>query len=140
MAADHFGKLDVVAHGRRDENLAALVIVGDDRGHVGHVATVILEVKAPCPDHPAREADAHRRDQVGELVDEEVGVHAPAELPVAPPLGVLGPVERHVGSQAEISPQEHLPVHGLGVHVLGERIIAPLALVAVAVVATSGPA
>lgn len=42
-AANHLGKLDAVADGRRDEDLAALVIVGDDRGHVGHVVTVILQ-------------------------------------------------------------------------------------------------
>ena len=46
VAADDLGKLDVVAHRRRDDDLAALVVVGDDRGHVGHVAAVIFEVQA----------------------------------------------------------------------------------------------
>jgi hypothetical protein len=68
-------------------------------------------------------------------VHEQVGVHAAAELPVAAPLGVLGAVERHLGGEAELRAEEHLPVHGLGVHVLGEGIIPPLPHLAVAVIA-----
>ena len=60
VAADDLGKLDVVAHRGRDDDLAALVVVGDDRGHVGHVAAVVLEVEPAGADDPAREADAHR--------------------------------------------------------------------------------
>ena len=128
-------KLDVVAHRRRDQDLAAFVVVGDDRGHVGHVAAVVLEVQSAGADDPAREADAHRQDQVRELVDEQVGVHATAEVPVAAPLGISGAVERLVGRQAELGPQEHLPVDGLGGHLLEERIVPPLALAAVAIIA-----
>ena len=70
-----------------------------------------------------------------ELVDEQVGVHAAAEVPVAAPLGVTGAVERLVGCQAEIGSEEHLPVDGLRGHVLEERVVPPLAPVAVAVIA-----
>src|SRR5437660_5044918 len=38
-----------------------------------HVPPVVLHVDAAGPDHPAREPDAHGRDQVGGLVDEQVG-------------------------------------------------------------------
>ena len=135
VAADDLAKLHVVAHRGRDQDLAAFVVVGHDGGHVGNVAAVILEVKAAGADDPLREPNAHRDDQVGELVDEQVGVHAAAEIPVTAPLGVLGAVERHVGSEAELGAQEHLPVDGLGVHVLAQGVIPPLAAVAVAVVA-----
>ena len=108
----------VVAHRRGDDHLAALVVVGHHRRHVGDVAAVVLQVEAAAADDPAREADAHRLDQVRELVDEQVGVHAAAEVPVAAPLGELGAVEGHVGGQAELGPQEHLPVDRLGGHVL----------------------
>ena len=127
VAADDLAELGVVAHRGRDDHLATLVVVGHHRRHVGHVAAVVLEVEPAAADDPAREPDAHRLDQVGELVHEQVGVHAAAEVPVTPPLGVLGAVERLVGSQAEVGPQEHLPVDRLGVHVLDQRIIPPLA-------------
>ena len=118
VAADDLAELDVVAHRRRDQDLAAFVVVGDHRGHVGHVAAVVFQVQAAGADDPAREPDAHRQDQVRELVDEQVGVHAAAEVPVTAPLGIPGAVERLVGCQAELGPQEHLPVDGLGGHVL----------------------
>ena len=135
VAADHFGKLGVVAHRGRDEDLAALVVIGDDSRHVGHVAAVVFEIKTAGSHHAPGEPHAHRLDQVRELVHEEVGVHAAAEVPVAAPLRVLGPVERHVGGQPEFGSQEHLPVDGLGVHVLGQAVIPPLAFIAVAVIA-----
>ena len=68
----------IVDHRGGDNQLAAFVVVGDDGGHVGHVAAVIFEVETAGADDPAREPHAHRLDQVGELVDEEVGVHAAA--------------------------------------------------------------
>ena len=94
VAADHLAELHVVAHRRGDDDLAALVVVGDHGGHVRHVAAVVLEVDAAAADHARREAHAHRRDQVRRLVDEQVGEHAAAEGPVAAPLRLHGPVER----------------------------------------------
>ena len=105
MSADHLGELDLVAHRRGDQDLAALVVVGDHGRHVGHVAAVILEIEAAGADHPPRESDAHRGDQVGELVDEEVGVHAAAEIPVAPPLGVLGRLNGISGARPKSVPR-----------------------------------
>ena len=128
LAADDLAELGVVAHGRRDDDLATLVVVGDHGGDVGHVAAVIFEVEAAAADDPPREPDAGRLDQhVGELVDEQVGVHPAAEVPVTTPLGVLGAIERLVGGEAELGPEEHLPVDGLRVHVLGQGVVAPLA-------------
>ena len=46
VAADHFGKLHVVAHRGGDQDLAAFVVVGHDGRHVRNVAAVVLEVKA----------------------------------------------------------------------------------------------
>ena len=76
-------------------------------------------------------------------MDEQVGEHAPAERPVAPPLGEDRPVERHVlrlrpellPVHVEFVPEEHVPVDRLGVHVLGDRVVPPLADVRVAEVA-----
>ena len=118
MAADHLGELHVVAHRGRDQDLAAFVVIGDDGGHVGNIAAVVLEVKAAGADDTLGESNAHGRDQVGELVDEQVGVHAAAEIPVTAPLGVASAVKRLIGGQAEVGPEEHLPVDGLGGHVL----------------------
>ena len=135
VAPDHFGELDVIAHRRRDQDLAAFVVIGDHSSHVGHIAAVILEVQAAGADDSSRESNTHREDQVSELMDEQVRIHPTAEVPVAAPLGVLGPVERHVGGKTEVGPQEHLPIDSPGVHVLGELVITPLAAVTVAVVA-----
>ena len=135
VAADDLGERGIVAHRRGDDDLAALVVVGHHGGDVGNVAAVILHVEPAAADDPAGEADARGQEHVGELVDEQVGVHAAAEVPVTAPLGVLGPVERLIRGEAELGPQEHLPVDRLGGHLSQERVVPPLADVAVAVVA-----
>ena len=72
---------------------------------------------------------------MGELVNEQVGVHTATEVPVTTPLGVAGTVERLVRGQTEVGSQEHLPIDRLGVHVLGQLVVTPLANVAIAVIA-----
>ena len=135
MAADHFAELNIVAHRRGDDDLSAFIIVGDHGGNVGNVAAVVFEIEAAGTDDSFRELQAHRLNQVGELVDEEVGVHAATEIPVTTPLSIAGSIERLIRREAEFGAEEHLPVNRLGVHVLGQRVVAPLAHVAVAVVA-----
>ena len=71
-------------------------------------------------------------------MDEEVGVHAAAEVPVAAPLGELGAVEGLVRGEAELGAEEHLPVDRLGIHVLAKLVVPPLPHRAVAVVAGLG--
>ena len=99
----------------------------------------------PPPTTRAGIAHAHRRDHVRGLVDEQVGEHAAAEVPVAAPLGEDGPVERHAagpsgtpGTTEKLMAEEHVPVDGRRVHVLGQRVVAPLADERVAVVAGLG--
>src|SRR5262245_4943787 len=133
----------VVAHGRGHEDLAPLVVVGDDGGHVRDVAGVVLHVDAAAANDAARVADAHGRDQVRRLMDEQVGEHAAAEWPVAAPLGVHRSVERHVlrrrpegfAADVELVAQPQIPVDRGRVHVPGQRVVAPLADVRVAEVA-----
>src|SRR5262249_58790967 len=62
-AADDLAELRVVAHRRRDDDLAALVIIRHDGGAVGHIAAIVLQVDAAGADDAPRVAHAHRRDQ-----------------------------------------------------------------------------
>ena len=50
LAADHFAT-GVVNHGGGDDQLAALVVIGDDGGHVRHIAAVVFQVEAAAADH-----------------------------------------------------------------------------------------
>ena len=70
-----------------------------------------------------------------ELMDEEVGVHATAKVPIASPLGVASAIERLVGRQAKVGPQKHLPVDSFRGHLLEQGIVPPLPLIAVAMIA-----
>ena len=126
----------VVAHRRGDDELAALVVVGDDGGHVRHVAAVVLQVDAAAADHAGRVAHAHRRDQVRRLVDEQVGEHAAAERPVAAPLRRTRPGRtallrrRPSGSPCTTRswwPRNMSQSIVFGVMSLRQRVVAPLA-------------
>ena len=85
------------------------------RGRVGHVAAVVLQEDAAAADHAPRIAHAQGDQDRRQPVNEQVGVQAGAERPVAAPLPEDRPVERHVGGQAESVPRNIFQSMFLGV-------------------------
>ena len=79
------------------------------------------------PDHAGWEPQAGGLEHRGGAMHEEVGEHARAKWPVAPPLGVEGPIEVHQRREAGIDAQPPLPVDGRRAHGGVELVVAPLA-------------
>ncbi len=83
-------------HRGSDQPLHTFREVGHNGGHIWHVAFVVFQENAARSHNAPREPQPRGLEHRRRAMHEQIGEHPRAEIPIAAPLVIFGPIERHI--------------------------------------------